>query len=343
MASFIDQVAGAAPSAGGGTGVGGLKNLVSFSGSNTAFDLLDPSKARNAISGLLPGGMSSMAKGIPNIGFQGMSSSGGATSAAEDDWRVRVSLSPNAKLFYQDLTLGPNAIMHPLLETNGVIWPYTPSITVNHLANYLSTPLTHSNYPAHFYNNSEVQDIQITGEFTVQNMEDGQYLMAAIYFFRSATKMFFGQGANVGNPPPMVFLDGYGSHYFPHVPCVVTQFSHQLKDDVDYIQVPISQTVLDTSPTDPNRSVNLTPEEQKYVPSLLVSNTQATTPSTQATVRNSRTKTITTTTRVPTTSTVTVTLRPMYSRKNLHERFDLEKFAAGGLLADKDLGFGGFI
>jgi len=316
---------------------------VNFSGSNTAFDLLDPSKARNAISGLLPGGMSSTAKGVPNIGFQSMTGTNGATAAAEDDWRVRVSLSPNAKLFYQDLTLGPNAIMHPLLETNGVIWPYTPSITVNHNANYSTAHLTHSNYPAHFYNNSEVADIQISGDFTVQNMEDGQYLMAAIYFFRAATKMFFGQGANVGNPPPMVFLDGYGSHYFPHVPCVVTQFSHQLKDDVDYIQVPISQTVLDTSPVDPNRSVNLTPEEQKYVPSLLVSSTQATTPSTQATVRNSRTKTITTTTRVPTTSLITVTLRPMYSRKNLHERFDLEKFAAGGLLADNDLGLGGFI
>ena len=206
-----------------------------------------------------------------------------------------VSLSPTAKLFYQDITQGTNALQHPLIETNGVIWPYTPAITVNHNANYQTAHLTHSNYPAHFYNYSEVADIQISGDFTVQNMEDGQYLMAAVYFFRSATKMFFGQGANVGNPPPIVFLDGYGSHYFPHVPCVITQFSHQLPNEADYIQVPISQTVLDTSPTDPNRSVNLTPEEQKYVPSLLVSNTQATTPGTQAIVAGSRTKTITTT------------------------------------------------
>jgi hypothetical protein len=343
MASFIDQVAGAAPSAGGGAGLGGLKSGASFQGSNTTFDLLDPSKARNAISGLMPGGMSSKSKSIPNIGFQSMSGTGGATAAAEDDWRVRVSLSPNAKLFYQDITLGPNALQHPLIETNGVIWPYTPQITVNHNAQYTTAHLTHSNYSAHFYNNSEVADINVSGEFTVQNMEDGQYLMAAVYFFRSATKMFFGQGANMGNPPPIVFLDGYGSHYFPHVPCVITQFSHTLPSEVDYIQVPISQTVLDTSPTDPNRSVNLTPEEQKYVPSLLVSNTQATTPGTQAIVAGSRTKTITTTTRVPTTSTVSVTLRPVYSRKNLHERFDLEKFANGGLLADKDNGFGGFI
>ena len=339
MASFIDQVSASAPQPGpNGGGIAGLKNAV---GGVTS--LLNPSNARNAISGLLPGGMGSMGKNIPNIGFQSMAAGGTATAASEDDWRVRVSLSPNSKIFYQDLTLGANSLMHPLLETSGVIWPYTPSISVSHTASYSTAHLTHSNYPAHFYNNSEVADIQITGDFTVQNMEDGQYLMAAVYFFRAATKMFFGQGANVGNPPPMVFLDGYGSHYFPHVPCVITQFTHTLPNEVDYIEIPISQSVLDTSPIDPNRSVNLTPDEQANVPSLLVSSTQATTASTKATVRNSRTKTITTHTRVPTISTVQVTLRPMYSRKNLHERFDLEKFASGGLLSDKDTGLGGFI
>jgi len=314
-------------------------------GSNTVFDLLNPSKQRLGNSGLGLGGILGRAKSIPNIGFQNASGTGGATAAAEDDWRVRVSLAAGAGILYQDAnTTGTDsALLYPLIETNGVIWPYVPQITVMHQANYSSASLTHSNYPAHFYNNSEVADIQVSGEFTVQSPADGQYLMAAVYFFRAATKMFFGQGSNVGNPPPIVFLDGYGSHYFPHVPCVITQFSHTLPSEVDYIQVPISQTVLDTSPTDPNRSVNLTPDEQKYVPSLLVSNTQATTPSTQAIVRNSRTKTITTNTRVPTTSTVSVMLRPVYSRKNLHERFDLEKFAAGGLLEDKDNGYGGFI
>ena len=33
-------------------------------GSNTVFDLLNPSKARSAISGLLPGGASSLSKAI---------------------------------------------------------------------------------------------------------------------------------------------------------------------------------------------------------------------------------------------------------------------------------------
>lgn len=314
------------------------------SGSNTVFDLLNPSKARNAISGLLPGGASSQAKSIPNIGFQSASGSGGATAAAEDDWRVRVSLAAGAGIFYQDPTLLPNALMYPLLETNGVIWPYVPQISVTHQANYTPVGLTHSNYPAHFYNNSEVADIQVSGEFTVQSPADGQYLMAAIYFFRAATKMFFGQGANVGNPPPIVFLDGYGSHYFPHVPCVLSSFQHTMPAEVDYIQVPISKTTLSETPSTPGNSnfgsVQLSEEEQKYVPSLL----QASKEGTRATsAPNLQYNTITTTTRVPTVSTLAVTLKPIYSRKNIHERFDLSKFASGGLLADNDKGFGGFI
>lgn len=347
MASFIDQVSSSAPSAGGGTGLTGLKSGASFQGSNTAFDLLDPSKARNAISGLMPGGLSGLAKSIPNIGFQSMSGTGGATAASEDDWRVRVSLSPNARLFYQDITQASNAIQSPLLETNGVIWPYTPQITVTHNAQYSTAHLTHSNYPAHFYNSSEVADINISGEFTVQNLEDGQYLMAAVYFFRAATKMFFGQGANVGNPPPVVFLDGYGSHYFPHVPCVVTQFSHTLPNEVDYIQVPISTTSLTEVPLSTQTiapGVNLIDNGYgKLVsPSTVAPDFNATQKSAQVTTTQ-QFNTITTHTRVPTTSTVSVTLRPMYSRKNLHDRFDLNKFAAGGLLQDKDLGLGGFI
>ena len=347
MASFIDQVSSSAPSAGGGTGLTGLKSGASFQGSNTAFDLLDPSKARNAISGLMPGGLSSLAKSIPNIGFQSMSGTGGATAASEDDWRVRVSLSPNARLFYQDITQASNAIQSPLLETNGVIWPYTPQITVNHNANYSTAHLTHSNYPAHFYNNSEVADIQISGDFTVQNLEDGQYLMAAVYFFRAATKMFFGQGANVGNPPPIVFLDGYGSHYFPHVPCVITQFSHTLPNEVDYIQVPISSTTLTEVPLSTQAiapGVNLIDNGYgKLVsPSTVAPDFNATQKSAQITTTQ-QFNTITTHTRGQTTSTVSVTIRPMYSRKNLHDRFDLNKFAAGGLLQDKDLGLGGFI
>ena len=322
---------------------GGVVKRVLGQGSNTVFDLLDPKNARNAISVLLPGGMPSGPKLAPSIGMQSAEGTGGATAANEDDWRVRISLNPGAKILYQDPMILPNSLLRPLNDTSGVIFPYTPTVQMTHQAQYSTAQLTHSNYPAQFYNYSEVSDITITGDFTVQNAKDGQYLMAVIYFFRSATKMFFGQGDHVGMPPPVVYLDGYGSHYLPHVPCVLTSFNHQMPADVDYIQVPVTKYELDSSPSTPNSAVQLTPEEQQYVPSLLRSETMATTASTQATMKNSRKQEITTTTRLPTFSTVTVTLRPVYSRKSLHDRFDLNKFAQGELLADKQTGAGGFI
>jgi hypothetical protein len=309
--------------------------------SSTAFDILDPAKQRRMISGLpFGGGSGVLSKLIPNFGFAGGIGQG-ASAAGEDDWRVRLSLADSATIFYKD-TSTQNSIMAPLVETNGVIWPYTPSIQVSHVANYSTAVLTHSNYSAHFYNNSDVSDITVSGEFTVQSVEEGQYLMAAIYFLRSSTKMFFGQGKDVGNPPPVLFLDGYGSHYFPHVPCVVTNFTHQLSNDVDYLQVPITQTTLEdvtlTAPDNPNGSVSyLDNEGMKYIPDM----GRGTSP--QKTVASQKFSTITSTTRVPTVSTVSVTLRPVYSRQNLHNRFNLSDFSQGKLIGDKKTGFGGFL
>jgi hypothetical protein len=310
--------------------------------SGTAFDLLNPANARRAISGIPFGGVGGLSKIIPNIGFSMGAGQTGASAAGEDDWRVRLSLADNATIFYKD-TSTQNSIMAPLVETNGVIWPYTPSIQVSHVANYSTAVLTHSNYSAHFYNNSDVSDITVSGEFTVQSVEEGQYLMAAIYFLRSATKMFFGQGKDVGNPPPILFLDGYGSHYFPHVPCVVTNFTHNLSNDVDYIQVPITQTTLEdvapvNAPDNPNGAVNyLENDGLKYIPQLGRGTNLVKKSSTQ------KFSTITSTTRVPTASTVSVTLRPVYSRQSLHEAFNLRDFSQGKLIGDKKKGYGGFL
>ena len=309
----------------------------------TAFDLLNPANARRSKSGFPGvGGTSALGKLIPNFGIGG-SPGGGASTAGEDDWRVRLSLADSATIFYKD-TSTQNSIMAPLIETNGVIWPYTPSIQVSHVANYSTAVLTHSNYSAHFYNNSDVNDITVSGEFTVQSVEEGQYLMAAIYFLRASTKMFFGQGAtNLGNPPPILFLDGYGSHYFPHVPCVITNFTHNLSNDVDYLQVPITQTSLEdvtlTAPDNPNGGGG--PSLYDYGTGDLKAVSFAPNFGSKKATSTQKFTSIVSTTRVPTASTVSVTLRPVYSRKNLHDRFNLNDFAQGKLIGTKD--FGGFL
>lgn len=308
---------------------------------STAFDLLNPANARRSKSGFPGvGGTSTLGKLIPNFGIGG--SGGGASAAGEDDWRVRLSLADSATIFYKD-TSTQNSIMAPLIETNGVIWPYTPSIQVSHVANYSTAVLTHSNYSAHFYNNSDVNDITVSGEFTVQSVEEGQYLMAAIYFLRASTKMFFGQGTNMGNPPPILFLDGYGSHYFPHVPCVITNFTHNLSNDVDYLQVPITQTSLEdvtlTAPDNPNGGGG--PSLYDYGTGDLKAVSFAPNFGSKKATSTQKFTSIVSTTRVPTASTVSVTLRPVYSRKNLHDRFNLNDFAQGKLIGTKD--FGGFL
>ena len=256
-----------------------------------SLNILDPSNNRLKLAGLLKGGKKTSGDSSkPNVSF----------AIDQTDWRVKVSLASAADYFYAGSNAG---IMAPLKDTNGVIFPYTPQISVTHAARYGSQNLTHSNYTNYFYEGSEVQAITIAGEFTVQTVDEGKYLLACVYFFRAATKMFFGQGANVGHPPPMVFLNGYGSHYFPNVSCVVTSFQHTLPQDVDYISVP----------TDGGKQYYENDSKSSSNSNLY--------------------------TRVPTNSTLSVTLQPIYTRQNQYNNFNLNDSAAGKLIKGK----GGYI
>jgi hypothetical protein len=257
----------------------------------------DPSSARLAASLITRGAVAaaqSVAGQVFNLNFL---STTGSAIPTEADWRVRISMAPaTASLFYNQ----SNPIMGPLYQTNGVIFPYTPSLSISHGARWNSTQLTHSNYASYFYEGSEINSFSINGEFTVQNIQEGQYLMAAIHFFRSCTKMFFGQSALAGTPPPVVYLDGYGKAYLPKVPCVVTAFNHTMPADVDYINVPIGISL-----------------DQSNIAGQIFNLTGAAVPQ-----------------RLPTTSTISVTLQPIYSRNNIQNNFTLEKFAAGALIGN---------
>jgi hypothetical protein len=113
-----------------------------------------------------------------------------ATDNDASDWRFRVRLAAGSQVLYKSSDSG---ILDPLKATDGVIFPYTPQVMINYQANYNKTTPTHSNYAQYFYQSSEISDIQITGTFTAQSTKEADYLLAAIHFFRSATKMFYGQ------------------------------------------------------------------------------------------------------------------------------------------------------
>lgn len=151
------------------------------------------------------------------------------------DWRVRITLAPSAQYLYN---ANPPGILAPLKQTNGVIFPYNPQISVNYAASYEQQDIAHSNYKLQFYKNSSVGDISITGDFTAQDTSEANYLLAVIHFFRTVTKMFYGQDQSPkpGTPPPLVYLSGYGAYQFDNHPMLISSFNMNLPTDVDYIR-----------------------------------------------------------------------------------------------------------
>ena len=129
-------------------------------------------------------------------------------------------------------------ILAPLAATNGVIFPYTPQISVNYAASYSPTELVHSNYKVFQYSSSSVDQVSITCEFTAQDTNEANYMLAVIHFFRSMTKMFYGKDSNPrrGTPPPLCYMFGMGNYQFAAHPLAITGFSYTLPTDVDYIK-----------------------------------------------------------------------------------------------------------
>ena len=150
------------------------------------------------------------------------------------DWRVRLRLAPQASYLYK--ADDADSILKPLQVTDGIIFPYTPSIDTAYKANYSQYDLTHSNYRGYFYQNSYVDPINLRCTFTAQSTAEADYLLATIHFLKSLTKMFYGQDAEAGSPPPLVYLSGLGQYQFNEHPCLLSQFNYTLPDNVDYIR-----------------------------------------------------------------------------------------------------------
>ena len=201
-----------------------------LTGGNLAGGLLKAAGSISGAAGML-NNILSLKRGI-NIpkGAQVFAPQGQAIqlkAGNKDDWRVRITCqwdTFNSPLF---------AVLQ---QTGGVVWPYLPNITVSTKAEYNTIPITHANYSQYSYKNSVVDDISISGEFSCETATDGAYWIAATTFFKTATKMFFGQGNLAGNPPIICNLTGYGSHVFDKVPVIIKSFSVDFKDDVNYIK-----------------------------------------------------------------------------------------------------------
>ena len=244
------------------------------------------------------------------------------------DWRVRLRLAPKSQYLYNAPSPG---ILQPLKNTDGVIFPYTPKIDTSYRANYNSYDLVHSNYRGYFYQNSFVDPVNISCDFTAQDTSEADYLLAVMHFFKSATKMFYGQDAERGAPPPLVYLSGLGEYQFNEHPLVISQFNLSLPNDVDYIRAGstningtdlLSRRLRQNLPTNPlsgalqrlanlAQNINKGAENFVFAPPSLGENSP---------------------TYVPTKMNITLTLLPVQSRAAVSKQFSLKSFANGDLI-----------
>jgi hypothetical protein len=217
------------------------------------------------------------------------------------DWRVRLQVPEGPLTQFFDFNNNP--LMQPLAASQGIFWPLTPAVVIQHSANYNAMDMTHSNYPHQAYQNSQVDSMNIIGEFPVQNSEDAKHWVATINFLRTATKMFFGKedGLNglKGNPPPIMHLFGYGDHMFNRIPVVINTFNVELRPGIDYISTKQNNTPY-RELNGPDAGFDLSSEQGE-------SQTWA-----------------------PTLSNISVLVTPIYSRDSI-KNFSMKKFVNGEL------------
>jgi len=152
------------------------------------------------------------------------------------DMRIRLRPYPKASSsIYGD----SSSVLSIIKETNGVIFPYTPTISgLSHSVNYTAIDVTHSNQEYYAYKNTETLKLTISGQFTAENYREAQYMFAAIHFLRSCTKMHFGDSDNNrGLPPPVLLLSGYGTMMFNDLPVIITNVTYDYPNTVDLVPV----------------------------------------------------------------------------------------------------------
>lgn len=257
-----------------------------------------------------------------------------------DDWRVRLSLAPGANYLYKaqnQYNANEAGILKPLAETDGVIFPYTPSVSVSYVANYDPTEVVHSNYKIYQYRSSNVDNISITCDFTAQDTFEANYLLAVIHFFRSLTKMFYGRDKNPrsGTPPPLVYLTGLGSFQFNAHPLAVTGFTYNLPNDVDYIR---AGTVTTEAGVD--RGVIVNPISSYDASITRLGNIKPGGYKNDPKFSNGIAGTVQPT-YVPTRIQLSISAIPIISRNVISNQFSLKDYATGALLRGTERGQGG--
>lgn len=309
----------------------------------------------NAINGALSGvagGLSSALRSI-NIPLNAEAFTAKADTKPQQgaggdasDWRVRLSFPNDVAEF------AGSSVFTPLKESGGLIFPYTPTISINSTANYTESPVTHQNYQFVSYANSRVSEISVSGDFYVEDAVQARYWLSCVHFLRSVTKMFAGPDQRAGNPPILLYFNAYGDFVFRDVPVVVKSFSMTLPKEVDYIRTNINgigTSVGNFGGGDPTSSISGLANTMAGIASAAGATQAAAAMKSVSNIANifsgggkspnsnssSSSSNLSTEndSHVPTQSTLNITLLPIYSRTRVR-KFSLETFVNGEYVKD---------
>lgn len=132
----------------------------------------------------------------------------------------------------------------PLRRTSGIVFPYTPNISVSHQVEYSTYEVVHTNFQQLAYNKTRNPQIQVTANFINQTPDETAYSIGVIHFLRVVTKMNWGANdRDRGTPPPVLEFSAYGLTNFDNVPVVVQSFNMIYDDNVDYVEGPDGQNL----------------------------------------------------------------------------------------------------
>jgi len=253
------------------------------------------------------------------------------------DWRVRLSLSPGSTYLY-NAPDAKNSVLAPLAKTEGVIFPYTPKIGLSYAAEYGETKLTHSNYKIHQYIASSVDQITISAEFTCQDVFEARYLIAVIHFFRSMTKMFYGQDEYPirGTPPPLCYMYGLGDFQFQAHPLAITSLTYTLPPDVDYIRTTAPESAAIITPSNLYETEKSIDNQRQLPPEVGHGGVRRRLSALLAAQQSSPTVTW-----VPTKIELAIAALPIISRNQISNEFSLKEYATGNLMLGSTRAGGG--
>ena len=302
--------------------------------------------AANRLSGALnnlaaAGGIISAIRSInlPSKGEPSGKINNAAATFSDSDWRVRLSI-PSIDSF------SSSPILAPLRAAGGAVFPYTPTIRISNSANYDATKPLHQNFAFQSYVNSQADSINITAPFYCEDSTQAAYWVSMLHFLRSVTKMFSGQDALAGNPPPILYFSAYGDFVFKNIPVVVTNVSVDLDAASDYIATDMSQAVdnfgaafgLADATVGILGAINPRAGAALGRANNIIQGVKGVADSFKRQLANAGGGTSGGKTYVPTKSTMTVQLQPIYSRDSART-FSLQKFVNGDYVKSNGTGY----